>query len=162
MRRSMRKKNYGKRVVRAHVLPWTTWLDRLPSLNGLNRKDVRALASATPGDFPLATGYTSYVSSIEMFKLRRQLRSQALLKKQLFELRTELIHKTHGWLLDDSGAVRVKNAPGSNIQMEVDRIAVTLRIFDERSVNIDKALREMQEKFQSMKAEAIFSEAVEH
>lgn len=153
----MRKKNYSRKVLRPHVLPWSTWLDRLPSLNGLNRREVRIVAAAARGDFPLATGYTSYVSTNEMFKLRRQLRVQAVLKKKLFRLRTELIQTTHGWILDGSGAVRVKNAPGPNIQMEVDRIETTLRIFDECSVDIDKALRDMQEKFERIKAEATFS-----
>lgn len=65
---------------------------------------------------------------------------------QLFPLRVELIKKTHGWLLDESGAVRLKNAPGPNIADEVERILATLRVFEEREVNIEQALRAMQKR----------------
>lgn len=125
------------------MLPWATWLDRLPSLRGLNRKDVRTVAAEAAGDFRHASGFTSYVSSIELFRLRQKLRAQAKLKKQLFRLRSELTQKTQGWTLDESGAVRARNAPGPNIEAEIARITTTLRVFEERSVNLEKALREM-------------------
>ncbi|MFA7336061.1 MAG: hypothetical protein WC028_04705 [Candidatus Obscuribacterales bacterium] len=38
---------------------------------------------------------------------------------QLSPHREELIKKTQGWLLDESGAVCLKNAPGPNIADEV-------------------------------------------
>ena len=44
------------------------------------------------------------------------------------------------WAVDESGAVRQRNAPGPNIAAEVERILATLRVFEERQVNIEKAL----------------------
>jgi len=61
-------------------------------------------------------------------------------------LREELIRKTHGWLLDESGAVRQRNAPGPNIAAEVERILATLKVFEEREVNIEKALNVRQQR----------------
>ena len=132
------------RVLRCHVLPWAVWQERLPSMRLLNRQDVRSIALETKRVFQHATSSTSYVSALDIFRLRRQLRSQAVLKAQLFPLREELIRTTHGWLLDESGAVRQRNAPGPNIADEVERILATLRVFKERSVNIEKALNMRQ------------------
>ncbi len=128
------------KILRGHVLPWAVWQERLPSMRLLNRQDVRSIAQETKGVFQHATASTSYVSALDIFRLRRQLRSQAVLKTQLFPLREELIRKTHGWLLDESGAVRQRNTPGPNIEDEVERILATLRVFEEREVNIEKAL----------------------
>lgn len=136
----MAEQRSSKTVLRAHVLPWSVWQERLPSLQGLNRQDVRTIAAASTGVFQHATASTSYVSAWDIFRLRRQLRSQAILKAQLFPLRVELIKKTHGWLLDENGAVRQRNAPGPSIEAEVERILATLRVFEEREVNIEKAL----------------------
>jgi hypothetical protein len=69
-----------------------------------------------------------------------------MLKKQLFLLRVELIKNTHGCLLDERGAVRLKNSPGPNIAVEVARMLFALKVFDERSVNIEQALRVMQQR----------------
>jgi excisionase family DNA binding protein len=132
--------NAKKRYVRPHVLPWSTWLDRLPSLGGLNRRDVRNIAGQTPGTFPLASSHTSYVSSLELFKLRRQLRHQAKLKSLLLKLRRELISKTHGWLLSDDGEPLRQNEPCISIVSEIERITETLSIYDKKPINIDKAL----------------------
>lgn len=143
--RRIAEQKKGK-ILRGHVLPWAVWQQRLPSMQSLNRQDVRVVASATSGEFQHATASTSYVSALDVFRLRRQLRSQAILKTQLFPLRVELIKKTHGWLLDESGAVRLKNAPGPNIADEVERILATLRVFEEREVNIEQALRVMQKR----------------
>ena len=130
----------SSRVLRCHVLPWAVWQERLPSMRLLNRQDVRSIALETKRVFQHATASTSYVSALDVFRLRRELRSQAVLKTQLFPLREELIKKTHNWLLDESGAVRQRNAPGPNIAAEVERILATLRVFEERQVNIEKAL----------------------
>lgn len=139
------QKRSGK-ILRGHVLPWSVWQERLPSMQSLNRQDVRIIASGTRGVFQHATASTSYVSALDVFRLRRQLRSQAILKTQLFPLRVELIKKTHGWLLDESGAVRLRNAPGPSIAAEVERILATLKVFEEREVNIEQALRVMQKR----------------
>ncbi len=135
----------SRMVLRSHVLPWAVWQERLPSMRLLNRQDVRSIALATTGMYNHATASTSYVSAIDIFRLRRQLREQALLKTQLFSLRAELVKKTYGWLLDESGAVRLKNAAGPNIAVEVERILATLRVFKEREVNIEKALSVFQQ-----------------
>lgn len=136
----------SRKVLRGHVLPWSVWQERLPSLQGLNRQDVQLIASATPGMFQHATASTSYVSAIDIYRLRRQLREQAVLKKQLFLLRVELIKKAHGWLLDEMGVARMKNAPGPNIAEEIERIVATLKVFEERSVNIEQAIGAMQKR----------------
>lgn len=136
----------SSRVLRGHVLPWAVWQERLPSMRLLNRQDVRSIAIETKRVFQHATASTSYVSALDIFRLRRQLRSQAVLKTQLFPLREELIRKTHGWLLDESGGVRQRNAPGPNIAAELERILVTLRVFEERDVNIEKALNIRQQR----------------
>ena len=112
----------------------------------LNRQDVRAIAIETKRVFQHATASTSYVSALDIFRLRRQLRSQAVLKTQLFPLRAELIKKTHGWLLDDMGVARMKNAPGPTIAAEIERILATLKVFEERSVNIEQAVNTMQKR----------------
>lgn len=130
----------SRKVLRSHVLPWAVWQERLPSMRLLNRQDVRSIAVETKRAFQHATAATSYVSALDVFKLRHELRSQAILKAQLFPLREELIRKTHGWLLDQSGAVQQRNASGPSIAAEVARILATLRVFDECSVNIEKAL----------------------
>ena len=96
--------------------------------------------------FQHATASTSYVSAIDIYRLRRQLREQAVLKKQLFLLRVELIKKAHGWLLDEMGVARMKNAPGPNIAEEIERIVATLKVFEERSVNIEQAIGAMQKR----------------
>ena len=140
------EQNRKRKVLRGHVLPWSVWQERLPSMQSLNRQDVRIIAMAAKGVFQHARASTCYVSALDVFRLRRQLRSQAILKTQLFPLRVELIKKTHGWLLDESGAVRLKNAPGPNIADEVERILATLRVFEEREVNIEQALRVMQKR----------------
>jgi hypothetical protein len=86
------------------------------------------------------------VSALDIYRLRRQLRSQAILKTQLFPLRVELIQKTHGWLLDENGAVCMKNEPGPNIEAEIARILATLKMFEELEVNIEKALNVRQQR----------------
>lgn len=136
----------SNRVLRGHVLPWAVWQERLPSMRLLNRQDVRAIAIETKRVFQHATASTSYVSALDIFRLRRQLRSQAVLKTQLFPLRAELIKKTHGWLLDDMGVARMKNAPGPTIAAEIERILATLKVFEERSVNIEQAVNAMQKR----------------
>ncbi len=135
-----------KKVLRGHVLPWAVWQERLPSIRLLNRQDVRAIALATKQVFQHATSSTSYVSAFDIYRLRRQLRSEAILKAQLFPLRVELIQKTHGWLLDEKGVARMKNAPGPNIADEIARILATLKVFEERSVNIEQAINAMQKR----------------
>ncbi len=134
----------SRKILRGHVLPWAVWQERLPSMRLLNRQDVRSIALETKRVFQHATASTSYVSALDIFRLRRQLRSQAILKTQLFPLREELIKKTYGWLLDENGAVRQRNAPGPNIAAEVERILATLKVFEERSVNIEQALNARQ------------------
>jgi hypothetical protein len=104
------------------------------------------MAKATSGVFQHATASTSYVSALDIYRLRRQLRSQAILKTQLFPLRVELIQKTHGWLLDENGAVCMKNEPGPNIEAEIARILATLKMFEELEVNIEKALNVRQQR----------------
>ena len=136
----------SKRVLRGHVLPWALWQERLPSMRLLSRQDVRSIALEAEGVFQHATAATSYVSALDIYRLRQQLRSQAVLKTQLFPLREELIRKTHGWLLDESGAVRQRNAPGPNISAEVERILTTLKVFEEREVNIERALNVRQQR----------------
>lgn len=136
----------SRKVLRGHVLPWTVWQERLPSLQSLSRQDVRVIAKATRGVFQHATASTSYVSSLDIYRLRRQLRSQAILKTQLFPLRVELIQKTHGWLLDEAGTVWMRNEPGPSIEAEIARILATLRVFEELEVNIEKALNVRQQR----------------
>ena len=134
------------RIIRGHVLPWAVWQERLPSMQILNRQDVRVIALATKRVFQHATASTSYVSALDVFRLRRHLREQANLKKQLFPLRVELIQKTHGWLLNENGVAKMKNAPGPNIATEIERILATLKVFEERSVNIEQALNGLQKR----------------
>lgn len=131
---------WRKKYVRPHVLPWSTWLDKLPSLSGLNRRDVRIVAGTSVGKFTLATGHTSYVSVIEVFQLRKKLREQANLKRNLFRLRTELIQKTHGLILAEDGSISERNEPGPNIQAEIARIQSTLKVFTDYKIDIKKAV----------------------
>jgi hypothetical protein len=143
-RSAIAEQKRSRKVLRSHVLPWSVWQERLPSLRALNRQDVRAIAKAATGVFQHAASSTSYVSAVDIYKLRRELRKQAVLKNQLFALRVELIQKTHGWLLDGNGAVRVKNEAGPSIAVESARIIATLSVFEEREVNIEKALSARQ------------------
>ncbi len=136
----------SSKFLRARVLPWSVWQERLPSMQSLNRQDVRIIASASVGIFQHATASTSCVSALDVFRLRRHLREQAKLKKQLFPLRVELIQKTHGWLLDDTGVAKMKNAPGPSIATEIERILATLKVFEDRSVNIEQALNGLQKR----------------
>lgn len=122
-------------------MPWSTWLDRLPSLETLNRRDVRNIASLQPGSFPLAEGHTSYVSALELYKLRHELRHQAKLKLALLRLRRELISKTHGWLLNDDGSIKCQNEPCMSIPLEIEKISQSLKISEKNSFNIEAALQ---------------------
>jgi hypothetical protein len=134
------------RYSRPHVLPWSTWLDRLPSLAGLNRRDVRNIAALFPGKFQLAEMHTSYLPSIELFRLRRELRAQAKVKRELLLLRRELIQKTHGWLLNDDGSVICKNEPCMLISVEIEKIKKTLSIFEQGSIDIERAVAKFQQR----------------
>ncbi|MFA7340612.1 MAG: hypothetical protein WC028_27760 [Candidatus Obscuribacterales bacterium] len=40
----------------------------------------------------------------------------------------------------------MKNAPGPNIAVEIERILATLKVFEERSVNIEQAVKAMQKR----------------
>lgn len=151
--RSKKKQGYipatPKRPVKQHILPWSTWLDRLPSLAGLNRRDVRNIASLSAGRFHLSTQHTSYVPAIELFRMRKQLRAQAKLKRELLHLRRELISKTQGWLLNTDGSIRCQNEPCMSIASEIERICQTLYVFDSLNVNIEVALRELHNRVDS-------------
>lgn len=140
------EQNKSRKVLRGHVLPWSMWQERFASMQILNRQDVRTIALATNCLFQHATASTNYVSALDVFRLRRHLREQAKLKTQLFPLRVELIQKTHGWLLDEAGVARMKNSPGPNIASEIDRIRATLKVFEERSVNIEQAINALQKR----------------
>ena len=124
------------KIVRPHVHPWSTWLDSLPSLEGLNRRDVRIIASKARGKFPLALQHTSYVSTVEVFCLRKALRHYASLKRELLMLRRELIEKTQGKLLDNAGCIYARYEPQPDLQLDVINIKATLRIFDALAADI--------------------------
>lgn len=134
------------RALKQHVLPWLTWLDRLPSLAGLNRRDVRNIAALHAGKFILSEQHTSYVPAIELFRMRKELRAQAKLKRSLLQMRRELISKTHGWLLNDDGSIRCQNEPSICISAELERIRQTLSVFDAKQINIDAALAKFQNR----------------
>jgi hypothetical protein len=65
------EQNRKRKVLRGHVLPWAVWQERLPSMQSLNRQDVRIIALAAKGVFQHATASTSYVSALDVFRLRR-------------------------------------------------------------------------------------------
>ncbi len=151
--RSKKKQGYipatPRRTVKQHILPWSTWLDRLPSLAGLNRRDVRNIAGLSAGSFHLSLQHTSYVPAIELYRMRKQLRAQAQLKRDLLRLRRELITKTHGWLLNADGSIRCQNEPCMSIASEIERICQTLHVFESLNVNIEAALRDLHSRVES-------------
>lgn len=125
---------------RVHVLSWDSWRKRLPSLSVLTRQDVRRVALAANGTFQLAQGPTEQVASFELFLLRSKLRQLALQKSRLRKLHRILISKTHGWLLNPSGAIKARYKPGPHVDADIEAISQTLISFERNAVNIDRAL----------------------
>ncbi|MBI5174567.1 MAG: hypothetical protein HY986_16910 [Candidatus Melainabacteria bacterium] len=134
------KVKVAPKSVRVHVLSWDEWRKRFPSMASISSQEVRRVALASSGSFPLAVGQSEQVGSFELFCLRGKLRRLALLKRKLLNLHRILISKTYGWLLTTDGAVRARFKPGPDIDADIASILETLESFERNAVNIDRAL----------------------